>query len=375
MMGELKTWFQQLRRSMLEEREREVQYLQKIQSFRTPFLDLYFSIASTFGEELFYITFLPITAWCIGAREAAHMVVLMLFFCVGLGNWLKNVFLIPRPPHPRVWTPENVQKSDHGFPSTHTVSFVAAPIYFMMYHFVDKFYRVPYYPVTFTTALLVVSFCSLSVIFSRLYNGYHSPLDVLGGSIFGLSLIPLWYHSIRHWVDSLLMWNSIYAPMFALIAALCMVVFHPKPAEPTAALPESGMLFGTCAGTIIAVNLPTILNVRTLLGAPAIIDASGPFAAIAESDFRLHAVRFFIGILIVVPLRHLCKVVYTRAIRKIYPQEKDMNWVITLVKFINYFHISFTILFLIPVLFHCIGLATDYDLIPTSPYPTGYPRQ
>ena len=31
----------------------------------------------------------------------------------GLGNWLKNIFLIPRPPHPRVWTPGNNYLKKH----------------------------------------------------------------------------------------------------------------------------------------------------------------------------------------------------------------------------------------------------------------------
>jgi hypothetical protein len=49
-----------------------------------------------------------------------------------------------------------------------------------------------------------------SVIFSRLYNGYHSPLDVCGGALIGFLTVLTWYASIRYWYDTFLMWNSIY---------------------------------------------------------------------------------------------------------------------------------------------------------------------
>jgi len=327
-MGELKSWFQNLRRLMLEEREREVQYLLKIQSYRNSFLDWYFFFASNLGEEFFYITFLPFSTWTLGNKEAAHFVILMLFFCVGLGNWLKNIFLIPRPPHPRVWTPENKQKSDHGFPSTHTISFVGAPIYFMLYQYHDKVYRVQSYPFSFGTAAFLTFILAASVIFSRLYNGYHSPLDVGGGAIIGLITVTSWYISIRYWYDTFLMWNSFYAPMLALVIGASMVVLHPRPNEPTAALPESGMLFGSAAGTTIGVQFGGLIDYASILGvAPRV---TFPFLL---EPVTLQITRFIVGILIVAILRDINKKMFTGLVRKFYPDEKDSNWVTTNVKF------------------------------------------
>jgi len=368
-MGELKSWFQNLRRLMLEEREREVQYLLKIQSYRNSFLDWYFFFASNLGEEFFYITFLPFSTWTLGNKEAAHFVILMLFFCVGLGNWLKNIFLIPRPPHPRVWTPENKQKSDHGFPSTHTISFVGAPIYFMLYQYHDKVYRVQSYPLSFGTAAFLTFILAASVIFSRLYNGYHSPLDVGGGAIIGLITVTSWYISIRYWYDTFLMWNSFYAPMLALVIGASMVVLHPRPNEPTAALPESGMLFGSAAGTTIGVQFGGLIDYASILGvAPRV---TFPFLL---EPVTLQITRFIVGILIVAILRDINKKMFTGLVRKFYPDEKDSNWVTTNVKFLNYLVISFAITSWIQIVFHLLGLQTDYDLRPVTAFPTGFPN-
>lgn len=371
MMGELKSWFQKVRRLMLDEREREVQILLKIQSYRNPYLDWYFWMASNFGEELFYITFLPLSAWVLGLREAAHFVVLMLFFCVGVGNWLKNIFLIPRPPHPRVWTPENVQKTDHGFPSTHTISFVAAPLYFIIYQYYDKFYRVQQYPLSLPIATILIFVIAGSVIFSRLYNGYHSPLDVAGGACIGFSFLFLWYFSWRHWLDDYLMWNSVYGPLVTFAIGASMIIFHPRPPEPTAALPESGMLFGAATGTVIAVQLSNVYDMQAFLGPPP---TDTLLSFVRESFLHIHISRFLLGMIVVATVRAVFKLVFTRVVKRFYPDVKDANWVTTLVKFLNYMMISFAIIFWIQIIFHRLGIHTEHDLRPTSPFPTGFPK-
>jgi len=298
------------------------------------------------------------------------LVVLMLFFCVGLGNWLKNIFLIPRPPCPRVWTPETQQKSDHGFPSTHTISFVAAPIYFLVYHYYDKFYRIPHYPLSFSTAALLTAWCSGSIIFSRMYNGYHSPLDVLGGFVIGIGTFGTWYWFLRYWFDLLLMWNSIYAPLTSLCIGTLMVVYHPRSPEPTAALPESGMLFGTATGTTIGVQLLTLLDMHSILGPPHEDRA----LFFRETSFRLHAARFLMGMIIVLLLRTVGKSIFTKLVKRFYPDDKDINWAVTLVKFLNYSVISFAMSFWIPIVMHVAGIHADIDLRPVGPFPTGFPK-
>lgn len=376
-MGGMRGSFQRLRRSMLEEREREVEIIQRVQSFRTPLWDKYFYIASTFGEEFFYITFLPLTSWYLGNKEAAHMVVLMLLVGIGLGNWLKNVFLIPRPPHPRVWTPEGVQKTDHGFPSTHTITFISAPLYFMLYHYVDKFYRIPFYPVTFTTAFTLVTLCSASVIGSRIYNGYHTPMDVCGGATYGVLVAIIWYFFLRYCLDFLLLWNSFYAPMVAFAIPALLLIYHPRPPEATAAIPESGMTLGTSAGTVIGVQMGNLLNLSTVIE-PYTLPKDSVFSPFVATEFALHLTRFLVGMVIVAIIRSVCKAYYTKLVQQYYagsPVEKDVNWIQAVVKFLNYFTIAFAITSWIQVVFRFIGLHTDYDLtVPLGYLPTGHPK-
>jgi len=373
-MKGIKEWrgsFQRLRKRMLDEREREVSTLKKVQSYRNNFFDWYFWCASNFGEELFYITFLPFTSWALGCRECAHFVILMLFFSVGLGNWLKNIFLIPRPPFPRVWTPENVQKTDHGFPSTHTISFVTAPGYLLIYQFYDKEYLVNEYPISLPLATVLTSLVAISVIFSRLYNGYHSPQDIAGGFLIGTSILTFFYVYWRHWLDIFLGWNSTYAPIVSFCICLSMILFHPRPPSPTAALPESGMVFGASCGTLIGVQMCNIINVPKYLGPPP---KEALLFFIKEELLGLQVIRFLLGMIAVAIVRHFCKKSFTMVLKKVYPNEKDSNWVLTLVKFFNYTAVSFAITFWIQIIFYRLGIHSDWDLAAPTLFPTGYPH-
>jgi len=261
------------------------------------------------------------------------------------------------------------KKSDHGFPSTHTISFVASPIYLLIYQYYDKFYRISSYPISFSVASFLLFWSASSVIFSRMYNGYHSPLDVFGGSVIGLSIVGIWYNFIRNWFDLLLMWKSIYAPITSFMVSIFMIIFHPRPPEPTAALPESGMLFGTAAGATIGVQLNTLFDMQSILG-PTHEDRAMFF----RNAWLLQISRFIVGMVIVILLRTVGKLLFTKLVKKFYPDEKDNNWVLTLVKYLNYFSISFAILFWIQIVFHQLGLHTDYDLRPVGLFPTGYPK-
>jgi len=78
--------------------------------------------------------------------------------------------------------------------------------------------------------------------------------------------------------------------------------------------------------------------------------------------------------IIVAIVRALGKPLFTKLVERYYPEEKDVNWVLTLVKFLNYFLISFVIIFVIPVIMHYVGLHTDFDLRPIGPFPTGFPK-
>jgi len=165
------------------------------------------------------------------------------------------------------------------------------------------------------------------------------------------------------------MWKSIYAPITSFMVSIFMIIFHPRPPEPTAALPESGMLFGTAAGATIGVQLNTLFDMQSILG-PTHEDRAMFF----RNAWLLQISRFIVGMVIVILLRTVGKLLFTKLVKKFYPDEKDNNWVLTLVKYLNYFSISFAILFWIQIVFHQLGLHTDYDLRPVGLFPTGYPK-
>jgi membrane-associated phospholipid phosphatase len=291
---------------LLKERSREVEWILKIQSYRTPWLDRYFSFASTLAEEVSYILLLPGSSWVVSTQLCFHLTVL-LAMSVGIGNILKNFFLIPRPPTPPVWV-HSQHEMDHGLPSTHTMSAVTIPPFILIYFgYLEP--HVPIPPYAFALVLL----WSVSIAASRIYNGRHSPMDVIVGAALGLGFLNLFTFHMRPTLDLFITNTSVTGALFVVGVAVSMLVFHPVPPKiPTQAYPETGLVTGTSLGAFLGSWVRQIYTphsiyaaYHSLFGLPSTYPPTIPF--LADHVYLLTALRFVVGVVLVMITRLVVK--------------------------------------------------------------------
>jgi len=290
-------------------RDKGTPILLKIQKFRRPFLDSYFKFADFCGEELFFLISLPFNAWN-GVRIGLHGA--FLISVIAFGNYFKNILQVKRPSHPELWNPGNKQKSDHGLPSTHTMSALTYCLYLLIYHYVDKAEYAAHYPISFWTALAIASFYAGNIIFSRLYLGYHSLLDVACGLILGLFYWSFFYFFFRHLLDAWVCVDYPYSFTLTFLIGAAIMAFHPRPSSPTPVWAESGVCIGTATGSTLGVLLLSTTKYSDYIGPISLIDPSSFVGQIRAHRLYFLLARLVVGSCVVALVRTLSKSIFTR---------------------------------------------------------------
>ena len=104
-----------------------------IQGFRTGFGDLFFVASSFCANADFYLLLLPTMIWQ-GAPKLGRQITYMVTSSLVLGNTIKDIVALPRPPSPPVWRPsagaalDSSAFADFGFPSTHAMNALSNPL-------------------------------------------------------------------------------------------------------------------------------------------------------------------------------------------------------------------------------------------------------
>jgi len=340
---------------------REIPILQKIQSYRNRVFDFYFLFASTMGEEVFYIIFLPLSCWVMSPQLSVYAI-WNLGLGIGLGNCIKNHFCIPRPPHPPIWSPTQLEK-DHGFLSTHTVSSITLPICTIMYYYYDN----GGLPMSLPVAILLFFIWSISISFSRIYNGYHSIQDVLAGTLFGYIIAILWIlvgrTTVDCWIDSN---NSIlYKLLGIFLSGLFVLMVHPKPNKPypinTSAREESALVFGTLIGGTSGFILNRYFNLPASIISPLDLQDT-PFQILAQQPY-LNILRISCGLIVIITVRQLSKKLYNSILEGNYSSrfmglEKQV-----MVKYLTYITIGASVFIVMPPIYWSLGLQHRPDFI------------
>ncbi len=185
----------------------ELNFINWLQSFNTPFLDQFFIFVTMLGEEYFYIFALSLFYWCIN-KEGTRYFVMILTFSAVLNGALKEIVNSARP-----FQVEAVRalrtETAHGssFPSGHTQTVTA---FYGTLAF--KFKNV------WLTSLAVIII--LLVALSRIYLGVHWPRDVVGGIVLGLLSI-----AIMHKIVMLEEKKGIAWPFYAVTAVVIASMF------------------------------------------------------------------------------------------------------------------------------------------------------
>ena len=161
----------------------ELAILQTIQSFKNPFLDVFFEFITILGEEVFLTLIFTALYWCINKKSGEYMG-FAIFSSICANGLLKDTFKIQRPiGEIGIETIRPETATGYSFPSGHTQTSTTfySSLYFTIKDTMQK--------KSLSISLMVVGIVmSLLVGFSRLYLGVHYPKDMLGGLIFGFSI-------------------------------------------------------------------------------------------------------------------------------------------------------------------------------------------
>lgn len=154
-----------------------MEFLYFLESIRNGFLDVFFIICTSFGEELVLVSLFAVIFWCIN-KKLAYRIAFSYFLSGVAVQGLKVHFRIDRPwvIDPEFKPVEQVMDTATGysFPSGHTQS--STSLYSSIAFYFKK------------CRLYIVSFIIIAaVMLSRMYLGCHTPKDVLVS--FGITIV------------------------------------------------------------------------------------------------------------------------------------------------------------------------------------------
>eukprot|EP01063_Lacrimia_lanifica_P008712 TRINITY_DN15769_c0_g1_i1.p1 TRINITY_DN15769_c0_g1~~TRINITY_DN15769_c0_g1_i1.p1 ORF type:complete len:373 (+),score=86.36 TRINITY_DN15769_c0_g1_i1:33-1151(+) len=223
----------------IREVEREKKWIQMIQRYHTPLLDVVLEYTSTTCGLPFYISFLPCLYWA-GELRLARDLTILCALSVYVGNSLKDIVCSPRPEWGGgirlVCSGQYKYAHEYGLPSTHTFNTVSVCGYLVWY-----------YSASWPMIALAVSWCCL-VAYSRVYLGMHSPVDVATGLLLsGACLayfIPLSAY-LDQWVGS-----PLVVPVYQLLLSLALIKAYPKPLRPTPSYEYHVYFTGVALGVV-----------------------------------------------------------------------------------------------------------------------------
>jgi len=185
----------------------ELNFINWIQSFNTPFLDQFFIYVTMLGEEYFYIFVLSFFYWCIN-KEGTRYFVMILTFSSVINGALKEIVSSLRP-----FQVEAVRalrtETAHGssFPSGHTQT-------------VTTFYGTLAYKFKNVWIISFAVIVVLLVALSRIYLGLHWPRDVVGAIVMGVLSI-----AVMHKIIMLEEKKGIAWPFYAVSAVVITSLF------------------------------------------------------------------------------------------------------------------------------------------------------
>jgi hypothetical protein len=187
------------------------------------------------------------TFW-IGDYMLAHRFCYVVEAGLFIGNFVKDVFQLPRPSSARVWRPcaktDSTHFQDFGFPSTHSMNAVTNSLAVLLFVYggeggADHFVPLP------AAILLAAAYC-VSLVFSRLYLGAHTPTDIRGGILLGLLFMSL-YWPMRFTVDRLVA-GTDFLELKLLLGLAFVLYMSPRPNPPTPTFLQNALIAGLLAG-------------------------------------------------------------------------------------------------------------------------------
>ncbi|XP_047248373.1 sphingosine-1-phosphate phosphatase 2 isoform X1 [Girardinichthys multiradiatus] len=205
---------------------------------RNRLLHYLFLLSAGLGHEVFYITCLPWIHWNLDpflCRRLVNMWTIVMY----IGQVMKDLLKLPRPPSPPVVKLETRVDAEYGLPSTHAMAATAISFTLLL----SAPSRVQF---CFQIGLLIAATTSSLVSLSRLYTGMHSVLDVVCGVLITAVLILLTY---PYWesFDSFQL-TSPLSPIIALSLLLFLSYTYPELDYYSTTRGDTTTILGVCAG-------------------------------------------------------------------------------------------------------------------------------
>ncbi|KAK4057318.1 Long-chain base-1-phosphate phosphatase [Microbotryomycetes sp. JL221] len=242
-------WRYDIRRKLVQILENEMNTLEWIQSFRTPFLDDYFLKSSLLGTHTFFMIGLPIPCWFGRADIGREM--LLVLACGGyVTSVLKDLFCVPRPySPPLVRLSVGTHALEYGFPSTHSCTTISMA--FFLGTALSRTY--PEADASMLAAHCALGFVTMSVIVGRMYAGMHSMMDCAVGFVTGCLVWLVWWllEDLYHLYT---LSGGLLVTLTSVPLTLFLVFVHPTPAEDCPCFEDAVAFVSATLGTVLGRN-------------------------------------------------------------------------------------------------------------------------
>lgn len=308
------------RKNQLANVKSGVSTILNIQAWRHPVLDRVLSAITFCGEEDFYLFATPFLFWNIDHKLGTQFNNVV---CAGIfgGNFVKDMFRVPRPPSPPVWVAPNLLHSDStglrdfGFPSTHSLNALSNPAYLLMWALATGRLTTGAPLELAAWVLLGAAYCAV-LAGSRMYLGVHSPGDVRAGLFMGLLLVSI-QGSVGEWLYAWIL-RGEHMGAVSVAATVFMILMCPqvRPRTPTFVMNCSllGLLLGCVLGTRWWHDRVLVAETQALL-APL---------AVSPATYEAHlagwagvALRMVVGVAITMGVRVVLKLLLNPALSRV----------------------------------------------------------
>ncbi|KAM3616188.1 uncharacterized protein V6R79_013816 [Siganus canaliculatus] len=239
-------------------------------------------------------------------KENGYVVGVVMY----VGQVMKDVLKLPRPPSPPVVKLETRVDAEYGLPSTHAMA--ATSIAFTLLLSAPS--RVQFH---FQVGLLIATTLSSLVCLSRLYTGMHSVLDVVAGIVISALLM---YFTYPYWetFDHFQLRSPI-SPFIALTLTFFLSYTYPELDHYSTTRGDTTTILGVGAGCSVGywVNEQLGQTFEPQAGLPV------PFPTLTAHALARGAARFVVGVVALVGTRQAVKTLSLRALYSWYRVPKS----------------------------------------------------
>ena len=199
-----------------------MEFLKWLESIRTPFLDIFFSLITKLGEETFLILIGTFILWCMNKKKGYYLLTVG-FFGLLVNQFVKITARVPRPwvkdPSLTVVESARAEATGYSFPSGHTQMSVG-----LFGGLVRSLRRNWLRGICLVFAVLIP--------FSRMYLGVHTPADVLVSVAFACLLVFGVYPVIDKNFENRKVMNLLFSGLAGLATGYVLYVsVYPFPAD------------------------------------------------------------------------------------------------------------------------------------------------